>query len=239
MLSIICIEIEHAKNLGAICRVMANFGLKDLILINPVCKKDDIEAMIRAKHCAAEILKNAQISDGSILKNFQTLIATTAKLGTSYNIPRSPLTPEQMATLINERNLIDDKEVQAAILIGREGHGLFNEEVKKCDFVVSIPCHEEYNTMNISHAVAILLYEIYKKLGTQRIHKKFHKASVRDKEIILRLVDDILEDMTFKNPSKSETQRIVWKRMIGKATLTKREAFALIGFLKKVKEVVK
>jgi tRNA/rRNA methyltransferase len=235
MLKIVCIEIEHAKNLGAICRVMANFGLKELILINPKCKKTDIDAMIRAKHSAAKILKSTVITNETILKTFQTIIATTAQLGTSYNILRSPLTPEELSIVIHKENLLEDKKVSAALVIGREGHGLYNEEIREADFVVSIPCHPDYNTMNISHAVAILLYEIYKKLGTQRIEKKFHKASAKDKEIILGLVDDILADMTFKNPSKSETQRIVWKRMIGKALLTKREAFALIGFLKKLR----
>jgi tRNA/rRNA methyltransferase len=235
MLSLICIEIEHAKNLGAICRVMANFGLKDLILINPVCKKTDIEALIRAKHSSAPILKNAKIKDFKALQTFDTLIGTTAQIGTSYNIPRSPVTPEEIATILDERNIIADPEVSAGLVIGREGHGLFNEEIKLCDFVVHIPCYPEYKTMNISHAVAILLYELHKKLGTSELEKKYRKATAKDKEIIQQHINHILDGMEFINPKKRETQRIVWKRVFGKATLTKREAFAVIGFLKKIK----
>jgi tRNA C32,U32 (ribose-2'-O)-methylase TrmJ len=40
--------------------------------------------------------------------------------------------------------------------------------------------------------------------------------------------------MEFATKEKKETQRIVWKRLVGKGTLTKREAFALIGFFKKL-----
>ena len=35
---------------------------------------------------------------------------------------------------------------------------------------------------------------------------------------------------------KKETQKIVWKRVIGKAMLTKREAFAVMGFLRKLEK---
>ncbi len=234
MISIICIGIEHGQNLGAICRVMANFGIKDLILVDPVCKRDDIDALIRAKHGAAEILKNAKIADFSIIKEQDICIATTARVGASSNIARTPLTPEQMAAIINERNLIDDPKVRVGILIGREGHGLFNDEIKHCDFIVTIPTSQKYPTMNISHAVAILLYEIYKKLGTLGMVNKYRTASGKDKEIILNIIDAVLAKMEFKSESKLKTQRILWKRMIGKATLTKREAFALIGFLKKL-----
>ncbi len=234
MLIIILIGTEHAHNLGAVCRVMANFGFKELILINPMCKKDDIEALIRAKHDAEPILKNAVIADEKILKTFDYLIATTARTGTDYNIPRSPFTPEELSRHIEENNLIKDQKVRVGLVFGREGHGLFNEEIEKCDFVASIPAHHTYFTLNLSHAVAIFLYEITKKLGTRRISKKFKKATAQDKAIIMRVLNEILDKKDFKSESKRETQRKVWKRIIGKATLTKREAFALIGFLRKL-----
>jgi TrmH family RNA methyltransferase len=234
MLTIILIGTEHAHNLGAVCRVMANFGFKDLLLINPKCSKDDIDALIRAKHEAAPILKNAKIETEKALETFDYLIATTARTGTDYNIPRSPITPEELAQHIDENNLIKDTKVRVGLVFGREGHGLFNEEIEKCDFVATIPAHHSYFTLNLSHAVSIFLYEITKKLGTQKMTEKFKKATAEDKRIIMQFLDQILEKKDFKSESKRETQRKVWRRMIGKATLTKREAFALIGFLKKM-----
>ncbi len=44
-----------------------------------------------------------------------------------------------------------------------------------------------------------------------------------------------LGKMDFATKEKKETQVKVWKRMIGKSFLTKREAFALMGFLRKIK----
>ena len=124
--------------------------------------------------------------------------------------------------------------MRVGLVFGREGHGLFNEEIEKCDFVATIPAHHSYFTLNLSHAVSIFLYEITKKLGTQKMSEKFKKATSQDKIIIMRVLDQVLEKKDFKSESKRETQRKVWKRMIGKSTLTKREAFALIGFLRKM-----
>ena len=51
----------------------------------------------------------------------------------------------------------------------------------------------------------------------------------------MKMLNNVLSKMDFTTPEKKETQRIVWKRMIGKSFLTKREAFALMGFLRKIK----
>lgn len=234
MLSIILVETEYGQNLGAVCRVMANFGFKDLILINPKCKKEDMDAIKRAKHSAALILKNAKVSDFAVLKTFDYLVGTTARTGTQFNIPRSPLMPEELAQLFAEKNLIKDPKVRVGLVFGREGHGLFTKELKTCDYVATIPTHHGFCTMNLSHAVALFLYEIFKKLGTGKMAEKYPKATAKEKEVIMKVLEEVLAKESFKSESKRETQRMVWKRILGKSVLTKREAYALIGFLRKM-----
>lgn len=227
MASIILIEPETGGNIGAVARVMKNFDFEELVLINPKADHLGREALDRATH-AKSILKKAKVKDFSYLKNFDYLIGTTAMLGSDYNIPRSPLTPEQLAEKVSKVN------GKIGILIGREGIGLKNEEIRKCDFVVAIPTSKKYPTMNVSHAVSVILYELFKKLGKEKINEHINFATKKDKEIILRYVGMALDRMEFSTKEKKETQRIVWKRIVGKAMLTKREAFALVGFLKKL-----
>ena len=50
----------------------------------------------------------------------------------------------------------------------------------------------------------------------------------------MKMLNQTLKKLPFKNAQKRETQKKVWKRMIGKSFLTKREAYALMGFLKKI-----
>jgi len=226
MIYIVLIEPKTAGNVGAIARAMANFDLKNLVLVNPKCDHLSPEAIRRAKH-ADIILKNSKIVKSTYLKKFDYCIGTTSRLGRDYNIPRSPLLPEQLAKKIKS------KKEKIAILFGREDSGLTNKEILDCDFIVNIPA-SKYSALNISHAAAIVFYELFKEQGKKELAKKIPSITKKEKDIILKLIDGKLKKMSFETPQKRETQRRLWKRIIGKAMLTKREAFALLGFLKKL-----
>src|SRR3989338_435682 len=103
MISIVLVEPETPGNIGSIARVMKNFGLERLVLVNPKCSHLDGEAIGRAMH-SVNILKKAIVVDdfSSIRKDFGTLVATTAALGTSTNVARLPLLPEQLAAKYSE-----------------------------------------------------------------------------------------------------------------------------------------
>jgi len=230
MITIILIEPETPGNIGAIARSMKNFDFERLVLISPKCNHLSKEALDRATH-AKEILKNALVKDFSYLKEFDYLIATTSQIGTDYNIPRSPITPEQLAEKLAKINL---KNLNIGILIGREGIGLKNKEILMADFVVTIPSSKSYPTLNAAHAATVLLYEIFKKLGKNKVSEHIIFATKTEKEIILKKIDNILNKLEFATKGKKETQIKIWKRLIGKSFLTKREAFALMGFLRKL-----
>ena len=47
-----------------------------------------------------------------------------------------------------------------ALVFGREDKGLSNEDLDLCHRVVNIPSDPEYSSMNLGHAVAVMLYEL-------------------------------------------------------------------------------
>lgn len=225
MISIILVEPQTPGNIGAVARVMKNFGFYSLILINPKCDPLSPDSKNRAKW-AQDILKRAKIKTS--IPKLHTLIATTSQVGTDYNIPRSPITPSQLSKRLN----IDKK---IGLVFGREGTGLTNEEISGCDFTLTIPTHKRYPTLNLSHSVSIILYEIFKSKDKENIIEHIKAAQKKDKEHLLSLIDIQLKSMDFKTSSKRKTQQVIWKRIIGKSFLTKREAFALMGFFKKLR----
>jgi len=225
MISIILIEPELSENVGFIARAMKNFGLKNLVLIEPKCSLD--KAIKTAKH-AKDVLKKAKVEKKGYLDKFDYLIGTTSKLGTDYNIPRSPLTPEQLAEKIK------DKKNKIAILFGRESIGLTNKEILKCDFVVTIPASRKYSALNISHAATVIFYELFKR-AKEKSNSHIVSAGKKEKDVLFKEINKLLGRVEFSTKEKKETQKKVWKRVIGKAFLTKREIFALIGFFKKLK----
>lgn len=222
-LEIVLVEPETAGNVGAVARAMQNFGFKKLHIINPKCDVLGKEAMDRATH-AKSILNAAKIHKNlDFLKKFQTVAATTARIGTDYNIKRTPFLPRELDKRMSGR---------CAILFGRESSGLKNEELAKCDFAVTIPT-DGNSSLNISHAAVIVLYELNHQKSSEALKEGFPLATAREKQELLKLIDKKLDRMTFPTNDKRETQKIVWRHVLGKSSLTKREAFALLGFFKK------
>ena len=230
MIEILLMEIEKPENLGSIARVMKNFGFNRLSLIGPKIQKTDEKAAIVSKH-AKDILKKSKIIKKTGMKKYDYLIGTTAVLGTDYNIPRNSISPEQLAQMLSG---INHKKSKIGILIGREGSGLTNEEIAGCNILVTIPSSRKYGTLNVSHALAIVLYELSKKISIENSLSHIAPASGKDLEVIEMYMDDILKNTEFTTEEKKDTQKKVWKRIFGKAFLSKREAFAVMGLLRKL-----
>jgi TrmH family RNA methyltransferase len=232
MIYVIMLEPVTPGNVGAVARVMKNFAFDKLVLINPQCDHLCDEARNRAKH-SQEVLENAEVNDFFIVDDYDYLVATTARVGTDYNISRSPLSPAELAEKLKQV----DNGKKIGLVIGREGHGLFNEEIEKCDFVVTIPSTPKYSTLNISHAVAVVLYELHKQLAENHVASHISPIGKAEKDQIMRMFNDIFDSMQWETAEKKETQQKLWKKMLGKAMLTKREAYGVMGFLRKVLHV--
>lgn len=227
MVSIALVEPSMAGNVGGVARVMANFGFSSLIVVNPQCDIFCEEAKKRAVR-AQSILRNAKIVENidELVKEFDVLVATTSKLGSDYNVQRSPMTPEDLESILPKKKV--------CILFGREDKGLVNQEIAKCDFVVTIPSSKEYSALNLVNAVAVILYFLFNKKESTISHINY--ASRKEREVLLKLIDDVLDNLDFTLEAKKETQKKIWQRVLGKSFLTKREVFALCGFFKKVRK---
>jgi len=220
-------EFETPGNCGAMARVAKNFEC-GLVFLSPKCDPFSKEAMDRAANAKDALKKAKVVSSFKELKaDFDYLVGTTSIVSTDYNIPRSPLSPKQLAGVINTKRF--------AILIGREGKGLNNEEISECDFIVSIPTSKKYPVMNVSHAAAIILYEIFDRVSGSKLADNITAASRKDRDVVLDLAMKAIDNLHFTTEDRKDTQRRLWKRIIGKSFLTKREAFALCGFFKKIR----
>jgi len=233
-IDIICIGIEHPGNLGAITRSMKNFGFERLVLVDPRCDVKEGEAIARSKH-AKDILVKAKVKGIDALDGYDILVGTTSVIGTDYNIPRSPIKPDDLTKKLigtgNRRKL--------GIVFGPESTGLSNEVIKKMDMIVTIPTSKVYPALNLSHSVAIILYELSKESKEAKTGDNIIPCTRRHKDEILKRIDESFVLLDFPSELKEETQRRAWKRTIGKSMITKREAFALLGYFKRMIDVLK
>ncbi|MDO5811378.1 MAG: TrmH family RNA methyltransferase, partial [Methanobrevibacter sp.] len=104
---IVFVECETPGNIGFLARTMANFGLKNLVLINPPTLTN--EAYYQATH-GKYIVENAKVfptlDDFYQAQRIDFKIASTGMAGGSYNLSRIPLRPEELGKSMNVSNKI-------------------------------------------------------------------------------------------------------------------------------------
>lgn len=231
MIAVIMIEPEIAGNIGAAARIMKNFDFYSLVLVNPKADHTCEEARCRAKH-ANDVLDKAKVCGIEVLKEFDVLVGTTAKMGGEYNLPRCVLTPKELSEKIKDV----DPSSKIGLVFGRESKGLFNEELKMCDFSVSIESSDTYPVLNLSVSIAVILYELFLVIGKDKRSDKIKLVDSKEKEVLEQMLNDVLDSLEFTTEEMKDTQKVLWKRIMGKALMTQKEFAAMMGFLKKIRE---
>ncbi len=222
---VILVEPKYAGNAGAVARVMKNFGFKNLILVNPAFSLNEDECRKFAMH-AQEIIDNAELLDSfdEALEKVDYMVGTTSiESRDDKHHLRKVFLARDFAKEIYKM------EGRVGIAFGREDYGLLNEEIKKCDLLVKIPTSDEYPSLNLSHAVCILLYELFVSKYEPR---EVLLADGREKEKMYEFFDEFLDAINYP-VYKKENTRILFRRVIGRAMLSKWEYHTLMGVFKK------
>jgi TrmH family RNA methyltransferase len=157
---IILVEPRHPGNIGSVARAMKNMGVLNLALVNPcdfLC-----EEALKLAHGSIDILESAEVFSRlpEALHGIQTVIGASAKKGRGR---KTPIHPDQLASSLG----IYPAFPKTAVVFGREDGGLTNEELLLCRQVIQIPAAVSYPSINLSHAVMIVLYDLYDGLTGQ------------------------------------------------------------------------
>ena len=152
---IVMVETTHPGNIGAAARAMKNMCLSQLVLVNPKCPIGE-RAYSRASGANA-VLDDRIVVDTlpEAVADCQLVVGTSARL---RSLAWPELTPESLASKIS---VLPDNE-KAAIVFGREHAGLTNEELKHCNYTVTIPTNPDFSSLNVASAIQVVSYEIYK-----------------------------------------------------------------------------
>jgi TrmH family RNA methyltransferase len=152
---VVLVRPEHDMNVGAVCRVMKNFGFYELVIVAPKCKLG-LEARMYAKH-SEEVLQKAKKTKtfSEAVKGCGVVVGTTG-VAERYGgkIFKKCLPIEEIFPKIK-------KLEKAAITFGPESSGLSADECDKCDLMATIPTAPVHRVLNLSHAVAVVLYQLF------------------------------------------------------------------------------
>ena len=203
---------------------MANFDFKNLFLINP-CTLDD-ECYARAMH-AKKVLDDAKIfkSFENSIKDIDFLIATSSV--ESKNEKRHLRNAFSLEDLSEKLHKIDGN---IGLVFGREDNGLYNDEIAMCDAMLKIPTSENYPPLNLSHAVAVILYSIYIKRELT-VEERSIIGKI-EKEKLYSFFNELLNQIDYAEHKKENTE-IMFKRIMGRAMPSNWEYHTLMGVFKK------
>lgn len=148
--SVTLVEPRGPVNLGHVARLVQNFGVDRLYLVEP--KADLSVAAVYASH-ASEVLDRAVVTTfDRVRRDHELLIATTAvRASKKSNVVR------RMAKLDRLHEMLSSSAT-SSLVFGRDSTGLTNEEIRRCDATVTIDTGQQYRSLNLGHAVAIVLY---------------------------------------------------------------------------------
>ena len=227
---VVLVEPKYGGNVGAVARAMMNFNVDKLYLVNP-CMLDDA-CYARAMH-AGKILDNAECFSTfeDVVKNLDYLVATSSiEYVKDKKHLRNPVLLEDFSEKIYEVN------GKVGLVFGREDYGLLNEEIAACDIMLRIPTSESYLSLNLSHAVSLVLYALYIK--REFTPKKRRDIGRVEKEKLYEFFSQLLGEINYPKHKKENTE-VMFKRIMGRAMPSKWEYHTLMGVLGKAIEKIK
>ena len=234
-LSNIVIVLDHpdeSRNIGAACRAMANNDISDLRIVGN--KEDyDIEHIhVLAIH-AGPIFDNAHFYNSitEVTKDCAICAGTTRRRGKKRG---KLLLPEEFADMADEVTgavVVSTGSTNAtggkvAVIFGNERTGLTDEQLDQCNLGVTIPSSDNFGSLNLSHAVQIMSYHLYRK-ALQEKKGEYRGYTPLTLERVDQTVKTITDDMQkigfFKMPGREDMENF-WRSVLSRASLSEGEA---------------
>ena len=235
-LVVILVEPSGPINVGSVARLCENFCVQELRLISPKCDYLAQEAKKMAVR-GLRVLEKAKVYEdlNSALLDCSIIIATCGR----KEHGDIPLKSNKDALKWAQKS---DREETIALVFGREDRGLSNEELLKANKVISLNTSEDYPSLNLSHAVAIVLHQFngLNELDLLKPNKsKSYPANLIKLEDCINDAGSLLLDIGFlmKHTYKAKMSKI--KQLLIRAEIKDEEVALIRGIISQAKWKIK
>ncbi len=231
---VILVETQGPANLGSVARSCAAYGITDLRLVTPLCEPDESTKMWA---CYGK-----RVLDG--MRSFSSLEEATADAGLAVAFTRRDgkrrHRHHSLAQFVQEVLPQYQMEAPVALVFGNEESGLSNDHVALCQRTVEIPVIATDGSLNLSHAVAVGLYEV---VGREREvmppePKSYHEmpAGAEDLERLMERTAGTLAMAGYPHHRGAlEDEMSKLKNIVMRSALQDWEVRLLLGMLKQVR----
>ena len=224
----VLVRVRNPLNIGAAARAMANFGLADLVAVEPF---GPAWREARSAVGAEDLLRRSrELELAEALADRHLVLGATSAKRRGLQQPMVAL--PGLGDFLRER-LPDGGRV--AVLFGSEKNGLRNEELQHCHALLNIPTSSEVPSMNLGQAVAVTAYELSRRGLEDGIREPGYAAPVgRQVEALVALADRALERADYMQHMPASTRSEKLRRMLLRWRMTRGDATLLAAYLRRV-----
>ena len=230
-LKVILVEPNGPLNVGSVARLCANFEVEELRIVSPRCNIFSLEAKRMAlkgqkylDHC--EIFNSLE----NAIYDCDLVVASCGRIDVSKD-SQFESSEDIFNWILSFKNIN-----KLAIVFGREDRGLTNDELLLANKTFTIPTSKNNPSLNLSHAVSIVLYELNKssKIKFNKELEVFKLASPKQIHDSFLEIEELLLKVGYllKHTSKAKISK--FKNFILRANTSMHEVNVLRGIVHQI-----
>ena len=225
------VKPQLPENIGFSARGLKNFGFKNLDLVSPKetwPNKKAITTSVGAKDIFRTTKVYSNIKDA--INKYDIVYASSARI---RDINKRHLSFNKFIESVKK-----NKKKKIGIMFGPEASGLSNDDISYSNYIFKIPVNKNFESINLSHSIVIVCYEIFKSLRPnyfKREKKLSDIISKKDLNTFTNFVEDRLEKKGFFSPNeKKKTMLVNLRNIFGRMELSNKELRILSSVFSKL-----
>jgi TrmH family RNA methyltransferase len=224
---IILVGTKYSGNLGSVARAMHNMGLRGLRLAAPDCLIDeDAHRMARAGNPVLASARTYRSLD-SALRGIRLVVGTTGKSGGNR---KQTLSAHSLVPTI----LSQAARQKVGIVFGPEDTGLVDDDLLRCQLLLRIPTRPQAHSLNLSHAVMIVSYELYLGQLKHIPERVLELAGLDQIEAMYQQLETSLRTIGFLQDENARHMMFRLRRLLGRTGLERSDVSILRGISRQI-----
>jgi len=230
---VVMVEPKNPGNIGSAVRAMKNMGVMNLRLVNPPEGYKEAPEQRMLGYRSQEITEKSKVYPTlfDAVKDMTVVFLATRKGG---KWKKDFMLPEQAGEIVVQRG---HKE-KIAIVFGREDSGVTVDESQVANYFIHVPMANYYPSLNLSQAILVVLYEVFKKVGTMPALSYPKKAPSREYDRLHNNLWKLMKSLLLREEDKGLFDRSM-KRALNRAHWTNADIAVFDRIAKQVRWFIK
>ncbi len=215
---------DESRNIGSVCRSMLTMDISQLRIVGKKSDYNENHVNTLALH-AKTVWEKALFFDSlyEATKDCAIIAGTTRRRGQKRK--NALLLPEEFSQFV--ANISDNETKEKgllAIVFGNERTGLTDAELEVCTMGVTIPTSSEFGSLNLSHAVQIIAYELFRANQKKSISPGYIPIPVYQLDKTIDTILNSLQSIGFFTQAGKKDMKLFWKNILSRSLLSKGES---------------